>query len=1131
MKKSRTEEGSSGNSFKFNLKMKLTTLLLVVSLFKIQANTYSQNTKISLNLKEVTVKETISAIESKTEFRFFYEQGVVDLDRIITINAKREKVFSILNRLFSDTNTFYEVLDRQIMLKHSPKPIKESSSAEDVGAMEDEQDIQVSGTVSDSNGTPLPGASVLEKGTTNGTQSDFDGNFTLTLSDENATLVISYLGFATKEVGVNGQTNLTITLVEDAAGLEEVVVIGYGTQKKKEVSGSVAQVKGEDLQIAPVASLSNTLTGRLPGLTVTSNSAEPGREANTILIRGVSGFNDNSPLIVIDGVAGADGLARLDPNDIESISVLKDAAAAIYGARAANGVILVTTKRGRTGKPQFSISTNLGINSPIGLMEVADGVEYATYLNRYRWKAAGWDPNFTPWYTDQEIADIRSGVTPSYDWVGDAFQDFTQTNTNINVRGGGEKITYFASARYLEQGSTYKFDNQGGNKQYNIRTNLDIKASDNLNIGLDMSFRHQDVVTSAGVFTGSLQTAGLTSPLREFYVNGDTRYPAWGRVGQSHISMNNDAGYFADERQNQSIRLHFKYEIPGIEGLSLSGFGSANLTNEFSKDWRKPWKWYGDGSGNGSPTDPPQENIVGNTSLNERFERGQLLTGNLSANYDKAFGDHTIGILAQVEKQENKYDWFSGGNDAFDTSASDQLTAGSGDRSANFSNGSASENARINYSSRVNYNYKGKYFLQGVFRYDGSERFAKDQRFGFFPGISGSWLMSEEDFLKDNNTISSLKLRASWSQLGNDNVPAFNYLSSYAQGGNTVFNGALSPGYRESGVSNPDTTWEVHEVINFGVEGAFFNNKLNLELEFFKDNISGLFATPDEVIPDYLGIPIPQTNIGKAENKGFEVLAGFRDQIGEDFTYSLGFTYGYSKNKIIDIDEPERDAETAHQSREGHQIGADLSYTAIGIFRTQADLDNHPHPPGRVELGTLIFDDYNDDGVIDSKDQTRQYRSFVPTSTFGITGHFTYKNWDLDMLWQGTAGGKKSFWTFFTGDNNGLAYVANNTWDPNNVDAPWPMLHTDYGSFWNNDFFYFDNDYIRLKSLELGYNVPKNVVEKIGLDGLRLYTSGYNLLTFSSMNKYGMTDVEQQSNLTWDYPNLRTINFGLNVTF
>ena len=593
--------------------------------------------------------------------------------------------------------------------------------------------------------------------------------------------------------------------------------------------------------------------------------------------------------------------------------------------------------------------------------------------------------------------------------------------------------------------------------------------------------------------------------------------------------MNNDAGYFADERQNQSVRLHFKYKIPSIDGLSISGFGSANLKNEFSKDWRKPWKWYGDGTGNGSPTDPPQENIVGTTSLNERFEREQLITGNLSANYDKTFGGHTIGILAQVEQQKSKYDWFSGGNDRFATTASDQLSAGSGDRSANYSNGSASENARINYSSRVNYNYNGKYFLQGVFRYDGSEKFAKEKRFGFFPGVSGSWLLSEEDFLKDSEGISLLKLRASWSQLGNDNVPAFNYLSSYAQGGNTVFNGALSPGYRESGVSNPDTTWEVHEVVNLGVETALLNNKLTFEFEVFKDNISGLFATPDEVIPDYLGIPIPQTNIGKAENKGVEISLNYRDQIGKDFTYSLGGTFGYSKNKIVDIDEPER--ELRYQMREGHQIGAELAYTAIGIFRTQADLDSYPHPPGVVELGTLIFKDINDDGIIDSKDQTRQYRSFVPTTTFGITGHFTYKNWDLDMLWQGSAGGKKSFWTFFTGDNNGLAYVANNTWDPNNVDADWPMLGTDYNSFWNNDFFYFDNDYIRLKSLELGYNFPENVVEKIGLTGLRLYTSGYNLFTFSSMNKYGMTDVEQQSNLTWDYPNLRTVNFGLNVTF
>lgn len=985
----------------------------------------------------------------------------------------------------------------------------------------------ISGTVTDDAGMPLPGVTVLNLQTNNGVTTDFDGKYTISASKGNA-LQFSYVGMQSQEITVG--ESATINVVLQVSQLDEIVVIGYGTQKKSEVSGSVVQVKGEDLQIAPVSSLTNALTGRLPGLTIRSGSAEPGRESNNILIRGVSGFNNNTPLVVIDGVANADGLARLDPNDIESVSVLKDAAAAIYGAQAANGVILVTTKRGKTGKPQFTFSSNLAINEPMGLMDVANGLEYATYLNRYRWKQSGWDPNYTPWFSDQEIEDIRTGVTPSYDWVDHAFQSFTQTNNNINVRGGSENLTYFASARYLQQGTAFTYDDQGGNKQYNIRANLDLKASNNLNIGIDMSFRYQDVTNSAGRFTGSIQTAGLASPLREFFVNGDTRYPAWGRVGQTHISTNN-AGYNNDERQNQSIRLHFKYKIPGVEGLVLGGFGSANLKNEFSKDWRIPWYWYGDGVGNGSPVDPPQENRVGSTNLNERFEREQILTGNLNLNYDKSFGDHTIGVLAQVEQQKYKYDWFSAGNDTFITTVADQLSAGSGSRSANYSNGGASESARINYSGRLNYNYKGKYFLQGVFRYDGSEKFAKDQRFGFFPGVSGSWLMSEEDFLSDSEVVSSLKLRASWSQLGNDNVPAFNYLASYSQGTGTVVNGQFTDGYRESGTSNPDTTWEVHEVVNFGIDAALFNNKLTFEFDIFKDNISNLFATPNETVPGYLGIQIPQTNIGKAENKGFEIAASYRGKIGKDFTYTIGANYAYSKNKIIDIDEPDREPGLEYQMQEGHQIGAQLSYTAIGIFRTQADLDNNPHPPGVVELGTLIFDDINDDGVIDFKDQTRQYRSIIPTSTFGITGHFTYKNWDLDMLWQGSAGGKKQFWTFFTGDNNGLAYVANNTWAPDNVDAPWPMLLTDYNSYWNNDFFWFDNDYIRLKSLELGYNVPKSVVEKIGLDGLRLYTSGYNLLTISPMNKYGMTDVEQSDWLTWDFPNLRTINFGVNVTF
>ncbi|MBR8535860.1 SusC/RagA family TonB-linked outer membrane protein [Carboxylicivirga sediminis] len=1099
--------------------MKLLFLLNLLCIVSISASTFSQKKVSSLVFKDANLKEVFDKIEKELDVSFYYQIEYLDVDKKISANFEDVSLDDVLNEVLKETDLDYRVINDYIAIVKDQQPLEQNST-------QVVQNIErvISGKVTDINGEPLPGVNVYEKSNPqHGVITGVDGTYSISVATDNAMLVYSYIGFIEQELNIGQRSQIDVTLIEEVTDLDEVVVVGYGTQKKREVSGAVAQIKGDALEVAPVASMTNSLTGRLSGLFVTSNSAEPGLESNTMLIRGVSSLSGNDPLIVIDGVIGADGLSRLNPNEIESISVLKDAAAAIYGARAASGVILVTTKRGKNEKVQYSLSTDFGINSPIGLMKVSNGLEYATYLNRLNWKNSGWDPNYTKAYSDQQLADIASGKIPDYDWVDKAFNDtFTQSNTNFSVRGGNDKFTFFTSLRYLDQGSVYYLDEQGGNKQYNIRTNLDLKATKNLSVGMDISYRKQDVGRSAGVFSGSIQTAGLTNPLKEFYVNGDERYPAYGRFGQSPLAMNN-AGYQKWEETNESLRLHFKYNLPWVKGMSVGGFGSAVIVSNFNKNWNEPWYWYSENPEGADKT--PIQHKQGTTSLSESFNRSKGFTGNLNINYAKSVGNHNMDLLLQVEQQTGRFDAFSASNDDYLSSSSDQLNSGSSDRAASTAGGYASETARINYSGRVNYNYSGKYFLQGVFRYDGSERFAEGQRFGFFPGVSASWLASEEEFLQSADFISSLKLRGSLSSLGNDAVPTFNYLASYNTGGNTVVNGAISPGYVESGSANPNTTWEVHNVVNFGIDAAFFNHQLTLELDVFKDNVSNMLATPNVTIPGYLGISVPQTNIGTMENKGWESTLNFKQSINNDFNFSIGGTFTYAKNKILDIDQPEWEYEW--QNPEGHPVSSALRYHAIGIFRTQEDLDKYPKRAGD-DLGSVIIQDYNGDGEITSADQTRQYNSNVPIMTFGITGHVDYKNWYFDMLWQGSAGGTKQIWTFFSAENNAMAYFANHTYDPDHINAEWPAPGQ---GFHDNDFYFFKNDYIRLKTVQFGYDFPKQLVEKIGLNSLRLYVSGYNLLTFSSLNKYGITDPEQTSNLTWDYPMLRTVNFGLNLTF
>ena len=553
--------------------------------------------------------------------------------------------------------------------------------------------------------------------------------------------------------------------------------------------------------------------------------------------------------------------------------------------------------------------------------------------------------------------------------------------------------------------------------------------------------------------------------------------------------------------------------------MALGGFASAALHSNDSKDFNKPWTFYKPNSSDPSGTPVPE--IFNKTTLNQEYYKSRLLTGNFHATYVKSFGGHNFDGLLQVEKQTQRIDYYGAGKDNFLSPASDFLNSGSPSRDASYAYGAAEESARINYSGRVNYNYKGKYMFQALFRYDGSEKFAEGKRFGFFPGVSGAWLISEEDFLKNSPILSSLKIKGSWGRLGNDRIPSFNYLSRFVFGNNTVVNGKTITGVVESGSSNLDVTWEVTESTNLGVEATF--KKLWLEVNLFDMQTKNILANPQLTLPEYTGIIPPKQNIGKHQNRGFEIETMYRDNIGK-FNFAIGGNIAYTKNKIVFFDEPPYDE--VYQNLTGHPYGAALMYHAIGIFRTQDELNNLPTRPGD-RLGSVIIQDSNNDGKITIKDRIRQDKTSMPNWIYGITTHFEYRNFDLDMLWQGTSGSSKNLNVIFSNGNNGLAFLANNTWDPDHIDARYPAPNQGL----DTDFYQLTNNYIRLKTLEIGYTIPEKATHKIGLNSLRIYFSGYNLLTFDTNSELGFTDPEQTDNLGWDYPNLKTVNLGINLSF
>jgi TonB-linked SusC/RagA family outer membrane protein len=972
---------------------------------------------------------------------------------------------------------------------------------------------------------------IVEKGTTNGVLTGADGTYSITVASSKSVLSFSFIGYESTDVTVGNQTTVNVTLKESVIGLQEVVVTGYGTQRKETLTGSIVNVAGDELKKSPAPNVTTSLSGKLPGLTVNERSGEPGREGLNILIRGSGTLNNNTPLIIIDGVERGQ-IERLNPEDIESVSVLKDASAAIYGARAANGVIIVTTKTGKVGKPVFSLSYNTAFQHPTKIPDMLDAVAYAQVYNEGDWYRQGRPASYTPFYTADAIQKFRDGsdpiLYPNTDWMGEVLKPYSlEQRASLSVNGGTEAVRYLVSFASLHQGSAFRHM-PTDYKQYNMRVKVDVNLSKNLSIGANLNAIINDrkyTHINNGTNFINILTANPTLPA--VYPNG---LIAPGRFGESPLLLD-QRGY--DKYDDTPLFSTFTatYKIPFVEGLKLDASFNYDLRNQFQKIFQLPYYYY-EYNVVTKEYDKKQGTGAKTVELTDTYSKWTTILYNYRITYENTFGNHHMMAMLGQEQQKNTYTWASAYRKNFVSPAIDQINVGSTKPEDKDNGGSASEGAYNNFFGRLNYDYKSKYLVEFLFRYDGSQIFPKGKRYGFFPGVSLGWRLSEEKFFQAAlPDVDQLKLRFSYGQIGNDRVGAYQYLQSYSFGNNFVFGGSDVPGIYANTMPNPNITWEVSKKTDFGLETSLWKGLLGMEFTYFIEKRSNILVARNLSIPAILGFSgLPDENIGKVDNHGFELILRHRNSINK-LNYTVEGNIAFARSKIIFMDETPQ-AEL-YQNQTGHPIGSALYYKTDGIFHTPAELAAYPHQSG-TQVGDLKIVDVNDDKVIDSKDQIRFDKSNTPEIVFGLNMGLQYQNFDLTLFFQGqtnayTYDGDLTYGFASLGNANFTNAVVARAKDHWTVDNPnGTMPRADAFQPGGTTFFLFDATFVRLKSLEFGYSLPKGIPSKIGLEDIRLYISGYNLLTWAKEIKWA--DPETSGGYLY-YPQQRIINLGINVKF
>jgi TonB-linked SusC/RagA family outer membrane protein len=1030
-----------------------------------------------------------------------------------------------------------------------------------------QDDTTVSGVVTDAEtDVTIPGVNILVQGTNTGAATNENGQYSLTVPSLQDSLVFSFVGYQTKIVPINGRTEINVELVSETVAGQEVVVVGYGTRTKETLTGSVSAVSGEKLEKVPVTNMSNTLSGRIPGIITITGSGEPGYDNTTIRIRGNQTLNNNDPLIVIDGVPSrAGGLDRLNPEDIENVSVLKDASAAIYGARAANGVILITTKRGSGGPggPEFELKVNQGFNQPTRVPEMADAEQYMRMINEidfYRGRELTHDEETIQFHAkpESEKTEAERWLYPDTDWFSEVMKPMSyQTKADMSLSGGNQDVTYFLSLGGLTEDGFYENSATRYN-QISFRSNIDGHINDWMDIRFDVTGRFEDrnfPNRSAG------QIFRMT-------MRGKPHLPAKWPNGLPGPDIENgtnpvttatpETGYTDDEEYYFQSNIGITIDVPGVEGLGIRGNVTYDKWFESFKSWRKPWTLYQwerdafEAELNAGNNPNPADFLTGaprgfpEPQLFQRSAENYNILANLIAEYQRDIGDHTVGALVGTERMSGLTSSFNAFRRFYISDQIDELFAGGEEEKDNFGTsqyydgpgGFPDAQVRFNFFSRLNYDYQDKYLIELVGRYDGSYIFPEGNRFGFFPGVSVGWRISQEDFFADNiGFFNDLKLRASYGQTGNDSIEPFQFVAPYGFGSGRVFgDGSIQPTISQTRTPNPDITWENANQFDVGITGSILDDHLSFEVDYYDYLRTEILWFRNASIPQTSGLSLPRENIGEVRAWGADGTVTYRNQAGNDFFYDITANFSYALNEIKYFDEPPGAEEW--QQATGKRMNTGLFYIADGIYQTQEEIDNSAHWNG-ARPGDVIFRDVNGDGEITSDDRVRINENGTPKFTGGLEFTASYQQFDFTMLLQGAAGAVVYTQTESGEIGNFRKDFADNRWigdldgdgSPDRPSETDPRTWNRGDEYWasnGNTYFLQPRDYLRLKTLEIGYSMPASFLSQTGLRDMRIYANGFNLLTFSELD---YLDPEAQSGGGQYYPQKRVFNVGLSVSF
>lgn len=1110
--------------------MKLTLILLIISTLGILAsNGYSQNLAVSMRMNRVTIKDALKEIENQSNFHFIYNNELIDVDKMVDLNFENRQLLTVVNQLFADQNVEISVLDRKIIL--APKLATERTV----------QQASVTGKVTDRTGAPLPGVTVFIKGTTSGTITNFDGSYTLSGLSANAVIVYSFVGMRTQEIAYTNQPVIDVRLLDETIGIEEVVAVGFGVQRKVNLSGAVSVINfDEELDNRPITNASQALSGRIPGLWVSQNSGKPGADGAQIRVRGWGTLNNSNPLVIIDGVEGS--FDQINPNDIESVSVLKDAAsAAIYGSKAANGVILVTTKMGRLEESmQVNLSSYYGIQSLGRRYDlVTNSAEHMRMTNQALINEGG-----SPLFAESVISAFESGTDPykfpNTDWFDVLFENSPIQEHNLSVRGGSEKSTSFLSFNYLNQDGLVMNTNT---QRYGVRSNLEmnvyswLKLDGRINYSRRVSTEpYNDIVYGSlgRVFTMLSGVTPYTAP-----------YTRDGRFGS--VEAISPGGVILFDNRNPFIEAANGRRLSEDDFLAINASADVKLFSFLN------WRTTAAANNNWSMVDNHNETLVGYTDSGipmmtrnynrEGIEMSRLQisqrTNNVfsTLNFNKRFLDkHEVSGIAGLQLEDlvikNVYARKS-------NPPKEGLTQVDAGTSGFQAQGNLNRLRMFSYFGRMNYGLADKYLVEANLRADASSRFKQGNRWGIFPGFSAAWRLGDESFIQDLNLFSNLKLRGSWGQLGNQNIAGYwPYLTVINQSNQLSYSsgGILQPGAAVTSLIDEDITWETTSTLDLGLDIGLLENRLTLEADYFKKTTRDIIVQLP--IPEMLGgLTPPFENIGEMVNEGFEFTINHNNQAQSknQFGYNLGLNLTYIDNLVTKF-QGGKSPDQLYLIREGYSYRTLYGYKVIGIYQTQQEVLEHMHSNSFKPIpGNLKFEDVNNDGKLGFEDR-QDLGNTIPKFTYGLNSSFSYQGFDLSFLFQGVLGAhgfNNNSFTALDYENRTIPVKWRDAWTPENTDTNVPILY--FNNSWDNQqssYWVKDISFLKLKNLQLGYSLPTTLTESIGLQKVYLFANAQNVFVLVNKDFEGYDpEKDSFSHGVNQYPVSRIISLGLNINF